>query len=139
MSGSPSWIALHVSGEPSGRVELGLDKNASVSLAVAAMIAGSKWPVSRPEAVSCACWWSAEPAVAAMSSTWSGSSSRNRSMEQSWIEHVVLVLLHVSLRRCWPSLADEWWKRTGRLLIQARRFWSLGFVDIFPCDILLAA
>ena len=86
------------------------------------MIAGSMSSVKRDVAVMADLDGESGVVPTAMSSTWSGRSSRNLSMEQSCIEQVVLVLLHVSLRRCWPSLADEWWNKTGRLLMQARRF-----------------
>ena len=108
-------MALHVSKEPRGRAEFGEVRKDSMSSDDAAITAGS---------MSAEMIFAAERSCteAAMSSTWRGRSSMNRSMEQSLTVHVVSDLLQVSLSRCWPSLAEEWWNRIGRRLIQARRF-----------------
>ena len=99
-SGSPSWIARQVSKEPSGNAEVGLVRKARVSSEDAAMTAGFMSAVASEETVRLSM-------VAAMSSTWTGRSLMNFSMEQSWTEHVDVVLLQVSLRMCWPNLAAQ--------------------------------
>ena len=98
------------------------------SCAEAAMVAGSAGIVRMEERT-----------VAAMSSIFSGRSSRKRSMAQSATVQDWAVLLHVSLMRCCPNLADECWKMIGLLLMQASRFCRRGLVDIFPRCILAAA
>ena len=101
MSGSPSWMARHVSNEPRGRADVGLVRTERTSGDVAAMTAVLESAVARPVSELLA-------VVATINSTCVGRSSINLSMEQSWIMQVVGVLLQVSLKRCCPSFAEEW-------------------------------
>ena len=79
----------------------GLESHSPVDVAVAAMMQGG---VSRKRKLVI----SVGVTLAAMSCMFGGKSSKKRSTAQSDALHGLAVRLHVSLRMCWPSFAEEW-------------------------------